>query len=124
LTLAGLDSWKAQQELRLSLGQGKAPPEALVFSDVEGEPLQPHAVSKSWRRAVAAIGFGAAHLHSLRHTHASQLIAAGVDVLTVSRRLGRGDPTITLKVYGHLFANTDDRAAKILEAAFEKARNN
>jgi integrase len=48
--------------------------------------------------------------HALRHSHASALIAAGVDVMTVSRRLGRGSPAITLSVYGHLFSNTDDRA--------------
>ena len=53
-------------------------------------------------------------LHALRHRHASQLIAAGMDVLTISRRLGHGSPTITLGVYGHLFTNTDDRAAQIL----------
>ena len=42
-------------------------------------------------------------LHSLRHTHASQLIAAGMDVLTISCRLGHSKPTITLSTYGHLF---------------------
>jgi integrase len=59
-------------------------------------------------------------LHSLRHTHASQLIASGLDVLTISRRLGHGSPAITLAVYGHLFANTDDRAAQVMEAAFRE----
>ena len=57
-----------------------------------------------------------ATLHSLRHTHASTLIASGLDVLTISRRLGHGSPAITLSVYGHLF-KTDDRAAQIMEAA-------
>jgi len=45
------------------------------------------------------------------------LIAAGVDVLTISRRLGHGSPTITLAIYGHLLPNTDDRAAKVMDAA-------
>jgi integrase len=56
-------------------------------------------------------------LHSLRHTHASMLIASGMDVLTVSRRLGHGSPTITLRVYGHLIHGTDDRAARIMDEA-------
>jgi integrase len=64
----------------------------------------------------------AATFHSLRHTHASQLIAAGVDVITISRRLGHGSPSITLGVYGHLFPNTDNRAAEIMEASFLKGR--
>jgi integrase len=58
-----------------------------------------------------------ATLHSLRHTHASTLIASGLDVLTISRRLGHGCPAITLSVYGHLF-KTDDRAAEMMEATF------
>jgi hypothetical protein len=41
-----------------------------------------------------------------------------MDVLTISRRLGHGSPTITLGVYGHLFGNTDDRAADVIERAF------
>ncbi len=36
---------------------------------------------------------------------------------TVSRRLGRGNPSITLSVYAHLFGNTDEKAADIVEAA-------
>jgi len=40
---------------------------------------------------------------------------------TISRRLGHGSPTITLSVYGHLFPQTDDRAAQIMEAAFTAA---
>jgi integrase len=39
-------------------------------------------------------------------------------VLTISRRLGHGSPSITLNVYGHLFHTADDRAASILERAF------
>lgn len=113
--------WKLQQEQRLALGLGKAPGGALVFSSIEGEPLDPRAVTKAWSRAMKAIDKDDLTFHSLRHTHASQLIAAGVDVLTVSRRLGHGSPTITLAVYGHLFHNSDDRAASIMEAAFAGA---
>ena len=33
---------------------------------------------------------------------------------------GLGSPTITLGVYGHLFTNTDDRAAQVIETALSK----
>lgn len=71
--------------------------------------------------AVARLGVRKVSLHALRHTHASQLIASGMDVITISRRLGHGSPTITLGVYGHLFTNSDDRAAQIMETAFAAA---
>jgi hypothetical protein len=51
-------------------------------------------------------------VHALRHTRASSLIAAGVDILTISRRLGHANPKITLDVYGHLYGNTDDKVAQ------------
>jgi hypothetical protein len=57
-----------------------------------------------------------------RHTHVSQLIAAWMDVLTISRRIGHASPEITLRVYGHLFTNTDARVAEIMEATFAKVR--
>lgn len=110
--------WRAQQEDRFALGAGKSPPEALVFSDLDGEPRLPNAITKEWQRTAKAAGMASATLHSLRHTHASHLIANGLDILTISRRLGHGSPTITLAVYGHLFPQTDNRAAQIMEAAF------
>lgn len=57
--------------------------------------------------------------HALRHTHASALISAGLDVVTVSRRLGHANPTVTLTVYAHLFQKTDHTAAAAIEAALK-----
>ena len=54
------------------------------------------------------------------HARFAKLVASGMDVLTVSRRLGHGSPTITLGVYGHLFGSADDRAAQVIETAFGK----
>ena len=56
-------------------------------------------------------------LHALRHTHVSQLIAAGLDVVSVSRRIGHSNPTVSLGVYAHLFGNTDEKAVAVVEAA-------
>jgi hypothetical protein len=41
--------------------------------------------------------------HDLRHSAASALISAGLNVVYVSRQLGHSSPSITLNVYGHLF---------------------
>jgi integrase len=114
------DHWKAQKEQRLKLGMGKAPTDSLVFATWEGKPRSPNSLTKEWWEAVRSAGMPPVTLHSLRHTHASHLIASGLDVLAISRRLGHGSPTITLGVYGHLFPNTDDRAASAIEAMFIK----
>jgi integrase len=117
------EHWKAQQEARLRLGMGKAPPDSLVFPKWDFSPRSPNSLTKEWREAVARTkGVPAVTLHSLRHTHASHLIAAGLDVLAISRRLGHGSPTITLSIYGHLFPNADDRAASAIETVFRGNR--
>lgn len=106
-----------QQEQRLALGIGKLPGDALVFGAHDATPRSPNALTKEWAAAARDLKFGVT-FHALRHTHASQLIASGLDVLTISRRLGHGSPTITLGVYGHLFSNSDDKAAQALDEAF------
>jgi len=58
--------------------------------------------------------------HALRHSHASALIAAGLDVVTVSRRLGHASPALTLSVYSHLFNNKDEAAALAIDDALSK----
>jgi integrase len=58
--------------------------------------------------------------HALRHTHASQLIASGIDIVTVSKRLGHSKPDITLRVYAHMFKDGDSRAAAAINAAFPR----
>jgi len=54
--------------------------------------------------------------HALRHTHASALIDAGVDIVTISKRLGHAKPDVTLRVYSHLFRNDDRKAAEAINA--------
>ncbi len=113
--------WRAQQEQRLAVGAGRAPEDALVFARPDGEPIAPDTLTQEWARLVRIMKLPKVTFHALRHTHASQLIANGLDVVTVSRRLGHGNPTITLNVYSHLFGNTDERAAAIVEATMSAA---
>ena len=110
--------WAAQQEQRMAFGLGRSPAEGFVLAAIDGGPQRPDPISKAWGEAMDKIGLPQVTLHSLRHTHASMLIASGMDILTISRRLGHASPGITLNVYGHLVAGTDDRAAQIMDQAF------
>lgn len=53
-------------------------------------------------------------LHELRHTSATLLIAHGVDIETVSHRLGHAKASVTLDIYGHFMEDMDRTAAKTL----------
>ena len=48
----------------------------------------------------------AVSFHELRHTYASHLAQAGVDLLTISKLLGHADTRITAKHYAHLADKT------------------
>ena len=62
------------------------------------------------------------HLHDLRHTSATLLLANHVDIETVSHRLGHSKPSITLDVYGHWMEETDNKASDTLESLFSKVK--
>ena len=94
-----------QGELRPALGLGRPGPDDLVFALADGSPLPPDRLSQQWRRVADSLK--PVTFHALRHTHASALIAAGLDIVTISRRLGHGSPGITLGIYAHKFKNTD-----------------
>jgi integrase len=45
------------------------------------------------------------------------LIDAGVDIVTISKRLGHANPSVTLSIYAHLFRNDDSKAAAAINKA-------
>ncbi|MBV9670490.1 MAG: site-specific integrase, partial [Acidobacteriales bacterium] len=110
---------REQRELRVALGAGREAKETLVFSTVEGGLLSPDNVSRDWARTVKSRKLPQVSFHALRHTHASALIAAGLDVVKISRRLGHSSPNVTLTVYAHVFEKTDTTAATAIEAALQ-----
>jgi integrase len=119
-TVTMLRAHKVQQmELRLVLGMGAITPDTLVFSTIEGEPLRPRNLSKAWWRARSALKLPTVSFHAFRHSHASMLIRAGVDVLTVIRRLGHAQASMTLDRYSHLFEGADAAAAKAIEGVLK-----
>jgi integrase len=107
----------AQMELRLALGQGGQP--SLVFSTLEGELLSPNGLSRNWRQTCKTKKLPRVQFHALRHTHVSTLIRAGVDILTISRRIGHSNASITLDVYAHLVEGADAAAAKAIDGVLK-----
>jgi len=59
-------------------------------------------------------GYNKLRLYDLRHIHATQLIAHGVDVKSVSHRLGHTSPATTLSIYTHYVSENDKKAAKLM----------
>jgi integrase len=62
-------------------------------------------------------------LHSLRHTHASELLDAGVPLPVVSSRLGHSSIRTTADIYSHAIHGQDDEAVRRWEEYRQRNRS-
>jgi integrase len=99
------DLRKTLLEARLAFGSSL--PTGFVFATETGRPQSYASARRAFDNAVdkAKLGDGETRLtlHALRHTFASALIAAGVDVVRVSTVLGHAKISTTLDTYAAQF---------------------
>lgn len=106
-----VERFEVWQEARTGRGGGSEP---LVSHD--GLWTRPSLLARTFAKQRDRLGIDrGAHFHTLRHTHASWCLAQGVDLVTLSERLGHASPDITARVYGHMVEGRDSAAA----AAFQ-----
>ena len=97
-------------------------PDALVFTNTNGEPLRRGVFRKAWWvPAIEAAGLGDLRFHDLRHTFVAFWIVAGKDPKWVSVRAGHSSVAFTLDRYGHLYEDQGDEA-DALDALLASAR--
>lgn len=113
-TVSTLRTHRTEQlEQRMLMGAGWTD-HGLVFAMPDGQPWNPDVLTRGFDRLVRASDLPRIRLHDLRHTHASHLLAAGVNVKVVSDRLGHASVAFTLDVYGHVLPGQQaDAAAKV-----------
>ena len=56
----------------------------------------------------------AARFHDLRHTHATELLRAGVHIKVVAERLGDSETTM-MRTYSHVLPDMQETAAAAIE---------
>lgn len=108
-----LREWKVQQAKEL-LVRGEVP-SGYVLTAENGEPMHPDSATDWLAKFGKRHGLPPVHPHKFRHTQASVLIAAGVDILTVSKRLGHAKVSTTLDIYSHILDKSDEAASNTLE---------
>jgi len=115
-TLAVLDAQRVRMEELAAVCRLEFDPDGFVFtSEPDGsQPLHPDTVTGNFRRICDRVGLTGVRLHDLRHLHATQLLAAGVPVRTVSGRLGHANAATTLNVYAHFLEASDRDAADVI----------
>jgi integrase len=77
-------------------------------------PVSASLLDKAWREARTRCGIEGVRFHDLRHAAASQMVAAGVNIMFIQRQLGHARPSMTLDTYGFLYpSSVEDALAKI-----------
>ena len=94
-----------------------------LFTKENGEPIFPESPSKWFSKFIKRNNLPSLTFHQLRHTNASLLIGQGVDVATVSKRLGHADKSITLKTYTHALKQQDKEAVDKLQGLIKKKKD-
>jgi integrase len=113
----------SQEENRRMFGADYRADLDLVFCHPDGNYIRPDTVTKAIRRIAKRAGFSHVSLHTLRHSHGSQLLSAGVPLPVVSKRLGHSDIYTTARVYAHALAADEATAAAKWEAAMKAANS-
>lgn len=88
--------------------------EAILVRDKTG--VHNSTINKLMRNIFKAIDIEAVTVHKLRHTQASILIAQGISLQVIAKRLGHTDTHMIQKTYGHLLESVEeDENEKIME---------
>lgn len=78
-----------------------------VFITANSTPFLPRNIQRIWQNIVKLSGIKHKNFHVIRHTHATELLAAGAPIADVSRRLGHSKISHTLDLYGHAIPRMD-----------------
>jgi len=102
-TVTALEVHRRQQDkFRQQFGADYRADLDLIFANPDGTPLKPDSVSASVSALCKRLKLPkGASLHTLRHSHGSHLIASGMDLATVSARLGHSKVRVTAEIYTH-----------------------
>jgi len=87
----------------------------LILPSAVGSPLHKSNMRKDYNRVLELAGIPHIRFHDLRHTAASLMLNHKTPLLVASRRLGHSKPSVTLDIYSHLFQDSQDEVANLLD---------
>lgn len=113
-----LKALKHEQECEEQRLGSKWNPTDRLFTTWDGQDMNPQTPYHWLKKFCAKNDLPFYGVHSFRHYAASSMIAAGIDVTTVSGTLGHCNSTQTLNTYSHMFQNAQARVAQAMDKAF------
>jgi len=120
---AYLREYKAERESRF-LHLGRLPRvDDLVFSNIEGKPIDPSVLSHNFARIAKRAGLQGVRFHDLRHTFASLMLLNGVAPKIISEALGHASVAFTMDVYSHILPGMQEEAMALLDRILPEGKN-
>jgi integrase len=103
---------QAERLLKLGIRQSS---DCLICGREDGEPMLPTSLTHEFAKVSGRVKDAPrVRFHDLRHSHATQLLLAGVHPKVAQERLGHASITTTLDLYSHVTATMqEDAAAKL-----------
>jgi integrase len=95
----------------------------LVFSSVEGNPLDPSLLSHEFARLAKQAGLENVQFHDLRHTFASLMFLRGAKPKVISEALGHSSVAFTMDVYSHIIEGMQEDAMALLDEVLPAGKN-
>ena len=86
-----------------------------VFTRDDGAPVFPDALTQWFGDFVKRSGLPPVHVHSLRHTYASMLIADGTPLVVVSHYMGHAQVSTTSNIYSHVISSAETKASHVMD---------
>ncbi|HYI94796.1 MAG TPA: tyrosine-type recombinase/integrase [Bryobacteraceae bacterium] len=111
--LEALREHRREQDRERELFGGDYEDSDLVFAHPDGSYYKPDKVSVRITKIAKKAGLAGVGLHTLRHSHASELLSKGAPIPTVAKRLGHANANVTLSIYSHALEADELAAAKV-----------
>lgn len=92
--------------------------DAFIFSDALLKPIEEKRANRRLQAICRKLGIEPRPLHSIRHSYATRLFEAGVDIKTVQKLMGHSDYKTTLNIYVHVMDEEKEKAAAVLDAMY------
>ncbi|MCL0034456.1 site-specific integrase, partial [Dehalococcoidia bacterium] len=110
-----LREYKAERELFYHELGRQLTLDDLVFTSMEGKPIDPCVLSHAFTRMAKQAGLEGVRFHDLRHTFASLMLLRGAKPKVISEALGHSSVAFTMDTYSHIIEEMQSDAMALLD---------